>query len=121
MTATEIENLPDTIREMLLRERTAVLARMDAIAKDALALEFDGDGIPASSYGQEQALTDSLEARLATVEAALERIDDGTYGTCSECKSESPPAGCKLFPLQYSAFNARASRTNEREPVPWRS
>jgi RNA polymerase-binding transcription factor DksA len=99
MSATEIENLPDTIRDMLLRERTAVLARMDAIAKDALALEFDGDGIPASSYGQEQALSDSLEARLATVEAALERLDDGTYGICSECQSEIPPRRLQALPF----------------------
>jgi DnaK suppressor protein len=108
MSVSEIENLPNTIREMLLRERQAVLARMDAIAKDALALELDGDGVPASSYGQEQALTESLDARLATIDEALERLDEGTYGICSECKAEIPPRRLQALPFALLCVNCQS-------------
>lgn len=97
--AVNIENFPDSIRQMLTKEREAVLSRMDAIAKDALDVEFDGDGVPASSWGQDQALTDSLDGRLATIENALARLEDGSYGTCAECGSDIPPRRLEALPF----------------------
>lgn len=102
MSSADKNNLPDATNEMLLRERKAVLARIEAIAKDALAFECDGDGIPASSYGQEQALTDSLEIRLAAIDGALERLDQGTYGICSACRSKIPPR--RLLALPFASL-----------------
>ena len=99
MTATESDVLANSIRDMLMRERDAVIHRMDAIASDALLVEFDGDGVPASSWGQDQALTESLEARLETIEAALERLDRGSYGVCDDCKSDIPPKRLHALPF----------------------
>lgn len=99
MTTIEIEALPDSSREMLLKERDAVISRMESIAKDALDVEFDGDGVPASSWGQDQALTDSLDARLHTIESALSRLDDGTYGVCADCHSDIPPRRLEALPF----------------------
>jgi len=99
MTAIEIDNFPDSIRDMLLKERDAVINRMDGIAKDALQVEFDGDGVPASSWGQDQALTDSLDARLQTIESALMRLEGGTYGVCADCHSDIPPRRLRALPF----------------------
>jgi len=99
VTQIDIDNFPDSARDMLLRERHAVMSRMDAIAKDALEVEFDGDGVPASSWGQDQALTVPLDARLATIDAAIQRLDDGSYGICSDCKSDIPPRRLQALPF----------------------
>ncbi|HEV3312385.1 MAG TPA: TraR/DksA family transcriptional regulator, partial [Chloroflexota bacterium] len=88
-----------SIRDMLNKERSAVISRMDSITHDALLVEFDGDGVPASSWGQDLALTDSLDARLATIEGALERLDEGSYGVCAECKSDIPPRRLHALPF----------------------
>jgi RNA polymerase-binding transcription factor DksA len=99
MTQIPIDNFPDSIRDMLVKERNAVINRMDAIVKDALEVDFDGDGVPASSWGQDMALSDSLDARLSTIEAALQRLDDGSYGVCADCKSEIPPRRLHALPF----------------------
>lgn len=99
MTASPIDTFSSSIRDMLVKERDAVMHRMDAIAKDALLVEFDGDGVPASSWGQDQALTDSLESRLYTIEAALTRLDDGSYGVCAVCDSDIPPKRLHALPF----------------------
>jgi RNA polymerase-binding transcription factor DksA len=99
MAIVDIDNFPDSIREMLIKERDAVINRMDSIAKDALLVEFDGDGVPASSWGQDQALTDQLEGRLATIEDALTRLESGTYGVCADCNTDIPPRRLHALPF----------------------
>lgn len=94
-----INDFPDGIRDMLLKERGAVLHRMDAIAKDALEIDFGGDGVPASSWGQDLALSGSLESRLTTIEAALDRLEDGTYGACADCNADIPPRRLHALPF----------------------
>lgn len=49
--------------------RQGRLSRMDAMQQQAMA----------------QAAALSVQARLAAIEAALRRIDDGSYGECPEC------------------------------------
>lgn len=49
--------------------RQGRLSRMDAMQQQAMA----------------QAALASTRARLAAIEAALRRIDDGSYGECREC------------------------------------
>lgn len=95
----QIDDFPDSTRGMLEKERDTVLSRMDAIAKDALDIEFDGDGVPASSWGQDQALTESLDTRLNTIEGAISRLDDGSYGVCADCKADIPPRRLQALPF----------------------
>ncbi len=86
-------------QSMLMKERQAVLNRMDSIAKDALDIEFDGDGVPASSYGQDSALSESLESRLVVIDLALTRLEDGSYGICADCNQEIPPRRLQALPF----------------------
>ena len=86
-------------REMLMREREAVLHRMDAITQDALHFELETDGIPASGHESEQALIRMLESRLGDIDRALERIEDGSYGVCAGCSNDIPPRRLEALPF----------------------
>ena len=92
-------SVPEPTREMLVRERTAVLARMESITHDALSFELESDGIPPSGHEGEQALIRMLDSRLADIDAALARIDDGTYGVCADCSTQIPPRRLEALPF----------------------
>ena len=51
---------------------------------------------------QNQAMTRNLhereEIKLAGLVQALKRMDEGTYGTCTECGEEIPLARLEVFP-----------------------
>jgi DnaK suppressor protein len=86
-------------QEMLTRERAAVLQRIQAITHDALTFELESDGIPPSGHEGEQALIRMLNNRLADIDGALSRVDDGTYGICAECSTEIPPRRLEALPF----------------------
>lgn len=65
-------------------------------------------GEPAVSWGDEtkgyEHQLNELDTRLAEVERALRRLDEGTYGTCEVCgrptepeTDEAPSAGLRCF------------------------
>lgn len=89
----------DMTREMLQKERTAVLARIHAITQDALSFELESDGIPPSGHEGEQALIRMLESRLADIDGALSRLGDGTYGACADCATPIPPRRLEALPF----------------------
>ncbi len=43
-------------------------------------------------------LGDNAEQVISEIDAALERIEDGSYGTCSNCGEEIPPARLEANP-----------------------
>ncbi len=78
------------IRAGLVEERTHLLGQIDELTIGGeVDLDFDDDfadrGQVAGEQGENRALADTLQVQLNLVERALARIDEGTYGTCSEC------------------------------------
>jgi RNA polymerase-binding transcription factor DksA len=65
--------------------------------------EHQGD-VGTEMFLQERdvALEANAEAMLRQVEIALQRIDDGTYGTCDRCGK--PIAAARLEAIPYTAF-----------------
>lgn len=94
-----ISDLYESTRDMLQRERNAVVGRMEAITRDALDIEVETDGVPPSSYEREQALTVMLNSRLIEIDSALSKIDGGTYGMCTECGNEIPVRRLQALPF----------------------
>lgn len=92
-------SLHESTREMLLKERSTVLARIHSIEQDALSVELETDGVPASGYEREHALTRMLDSRLGDIENALARLEEGTYGTCASCASQIPPRRLEVHPF----------------------
>jgi RNA polymerase-binding protein DksA len=75
-------------RATLLAERDRLRAEVaqGIIAPDPMT--YGSQAAAASQVFEQQrdlALRDRNQQHLAEVEAALQRLDDGTYGTCVEC------------------------------------
>lgn len=78
------------VRSDLENERAHLLQRIDELtATGEVRMDFDDDfsdrGFVASEQGKNETLAGLLQSQLALVERALERLEDGTYGTCSVC------------------------------------
>src|SRR5690348_5240498 len=95
----ETTSLHESTRDMLLKERTVVLSRMEVLARDSLGFELESDGVPPSGYEREHAMAAMLENRLAEIGNALEKIDGGTYGICAGCKQAIPPRRLEVLPF----------------------
>ncbi len=75
--------------------RGFVEASKDSNADD----EHDPEGATiAFERSQVGALVQQAEAHLAAVDAALTRLDDGTYGACAVCGRQIPPARLAVRP-----------------------
>lgn len=70
-------------------------ARSDGTADD----EHDPEGSTLSSdWSQMEGLSRSTRDRIAEIERALRRIQDGSYGTCLSCAAPIPPARLEARP-----------------------
>ena len=56
-------------------------------------------GVPDSLYSDDVALLDEVDAELGGVDAALRRLDEGTYFTCDVCGTGLDPAVMERYPL----------------------
>jgi RNA polymerase-binding transcription factor DksA len=81
----------------LTKLRDELLAEAEDLNRQLAELETDGAAAPdfdenfadsaqvAAEVGENQALAANLRDQLVEVEAAVERIQAGTYGTCEVC------------------------------------
>ena len=81
----------DRLRTELLQERARVQA---AIAN----LRDSHDEVEELKAGIDDTLEENSEQLLAEVNAALERIDEGSYGTCAACGREIAPERLEARP-----------------------
>lgn len=111
---------------MILARRSAALTRLDQLT--AAATELAGEAQPLDGPDEEDmgeangaiverdrllALAAAARASLADMDAALARLDSGTYGTCAGCGERIPDprlealpeathcVGCKTGGLQF--------------------
>ncbi len=87
-------NAPVDPRSALLEERARVLAELKETAVEAPGPMTYGSQAAAAAHVFEQqrdlALRDHNEQHLAAIDAALARVDDGSYGRCTSCGQEIP-------------------------------
>jgi len=80
----------------------AQVARLTKAPERGSGISFGkrvGDGtIEAVARLSDVSVVDSLNVSIAQVEHALERLDDGTYGTCESCGRPIPPARLEARP-----------------------
>lgn len=101
----------DDVRERLLAERRQTLARLAALTGDYDSVvaasrdtnaddEHDPEGATiAFERSQIAALVRQAEQHLAEVDAALERWDEGSYGTCRSCGRPIPEGRLEARPV----------------------
>jgi DnaK suppressor protein len=99
------ETRTEDIRAALSARRDELQAEYSAaVAEMTLAGVVDaGDdvadlGTKAFNRDQEFAVAVSIRSRIDQVERALERLDEGRYGTCETCSEEIPVARLAAFP-----------------------
>lgn len=111
MTKEELEKL----KEQLLAEREKILEQMKGVAVenpavkgdfeplipnlDADEKDYDDTVTEAENLNLNIALESTLERRLEEINRVIRKIDDGTYGTCSNCTNPIHPERLKANPI----------------------
>lgn len=73
-------------RELLERERRTHLAELGLL---------DGESAPDEAA---MARRGTLQSNLEEIDAALIRVDDGTYGLCEDCRKPVPEGRLEIIP-----------------------
>jgi len=90
------------LKEKLLEEKARLEKELGRIATkedgdyeakypEDLGRDSDENAEEVEEYVAQIGVTETLEKRLKEVEAALERIKNGTYGICENCKEKEIP------------------------------
>ena len=96
---------PFDARAALLAERDRLLAELaeGIVAPDPMT--YGSQAAAATQVFEQQrdlALRERNQHQLAAVEAALRRLDDGTFGTCARCVK--PVAAARIEALPWAAY-----------------
>ncbi len=111
-------------RTRLLHERTQLLQRIaqergGLVSRADMAAEhdvrsFDGQAQAISERNDEFAMNEHETAKLGDIEAALERIDAGTYGQCTDCGVTIPPARLNAYPTAKRCIDCQTVAEQRR-------
>lgn len=118
------ERRPDSssLREMLTAERASTLERIAGLRRDwegivessagmAIDDEHDPEGATiAFERSQIEALLDHEHQRLAELDRALERLREGSYGTCERCGRRIATERLAARPAASTCISCAASR-----------
>jgi len=92
---------PIAVRVALVAERTRLLAELGEPIESPGQMTYGSQAAAASHVFEQQrdlALRDRSRAELDRVNAALRKIDAGTYGVCETCGSPIAPERLEAIP-----------------------
>ena len=77
--------------------------------------EHDPEGATiAFERSQVRALVQQAEAHLGEIDAAVQRLDDGTYGVCTTCGAMIPEGRLEVRPTAATCVTCAASQAGSR-------
>jgi len=91
-------------RDELLAERDHLTTQLEQLGRAPCTRDLDFDegfadsGQVTAERGEVDALAGSLSENLAEIEAALEKLEAGTYGQCEDCGQAIAPARLEAMP-----------------------
>jgi 16S rRNA (guanine(527)-N(7))-methyltransferase RsmG/RNA polymerase-binding protein DksA len=101
-------------RKILMAERERLLKEIESVASDTQALDAAAEG--AEDLGDvaeldaqnaiDQRLLEDLQGRLEEVEAALKRIEEGSYGICEKTGRPIPVERLEAYPAARTVVDA---------------
>lgn len=110
----------DFYRDRLLRERQTLEKELSEIGKGNLKVlqseatgeaAYDDHLADSGTYTFERerdlSLENNLRDLLAKIDAALAKIDKGTYGVCDRCAKEIDPARLKALPYANMCISCK--------------
>ena len=101
-----------TVRAALEAERTRLLADICETIQAPCQMTYGSQAAAASQVFEQQrdlALRDRAEQHLALVDAALARLDDGTFGTCLNCGRPIAPGRLEALPWAAHCIDCQAT------------
>lgn len=112
----------DDRRALLTQQRDATLRRLAGLQREFAALagaaavnsddEHDPEGATIAFERQHlAALVSQAEGRLEAIDAALARLEAGTYGVCSRCGQPIPAARLAARPTATTCTACAGGRT----------
>jgi RNA polymerase-binding protein DksA len=103
----------DKIREQLNKEKTEILLNVRGGSGLPLHMNPDRDDLAQDYITLEKnvAIKAIEREQLEKIKQALRRLDDGTYGLCSECGEPIPPERMEILP--YAALCVRCQSQQE--------
>jgi DnaK suppressor protein len=111
-------------RERLLQERTQLLARIAEqrgglvsradMAADHFDNSFQSRAQIRTERQTEFAMNEHETAELGDIEAAMERMDAGTYGQCTDCGVSIPPARLNAYPTAKRCIDCQTVAEQRR-------
>ena len=110
------------LRDLLSNLRTRETERVRALREDRSGDVSDdpGDTLDDARADEDlelhSALIDRAENRLTQIHEALERLDDGTYGVCRNCKGEIELARLKAMPFADHCGKCLGIEAGDRAP-----
>lgn len=110
------------IRRRLEGEREALLGQLDAfpIANENQDEDYGAGQHPADDASEvflrerNVALRGNTQDLIAQVDAALERLDEGGYGTCARCGNQINPERLEALPYAIYCVSCQAIVDQER-------
>jgi DnaK suppressor protein len=115
---------PSLYRERLLQERAQLLQRIaqqrgGLVSRADMAAEHDVRSLDdraqaISERDDEFAINEHETAELGDIEAALERMDAGTYGQCTDCGVTIPPARLHAYPTAKRCIDCQTVAEQRR-------
>ena len=106
------------IRTKLESEKKRLLGELDQLSEAGRPSEERREGSPFGKREEEAteslelerrlALEQGIKAQLADIDAALAKIQDGTYGKCEICGKPIEPARLEVLPQARRCMNCKA-------------
>jgi RNA polymerase-binding protein DksA len=123
MTSAELKTFKDSLLLLRARLRGDVSKMADTALKKSRS-ESNGDlssmpihmaDIGSDNFEQEFTLSlmENDGGTLTQIEASLERIEEGTYGSCEECGAKIPKA--RLNAVPYASLCVRCAEQQEQK------
>jgi DnaK suppressor protein len=90
--------LESTVRASLEEDRKQLTEQLAELEGGSFDENFADSGQVAAEQGEVQSLAGTLREQLDAVEAALTKLDEGTYGLCERCQQPIPDARLEAMP-----------------------
>ena len=108
---------PQALRDALLEERRRALGGLDETVQAPGQMTYGSQAAAASQVFAQQrdlALHDRSQVQLDLVDAALARLDAGTFGACLRCGQPISPARLEALPWAAHCITCQAIVDRER-------
>jgi len=99
--------------QRIAQERGGCVSRVDMAAEHDVR-DFDNRAQARSERDDEFAMNEHETAQLGDIEAALERLQAGCYGTCTDCGAAIPDARLSAYPTAKRCIDCQRQTEHHR-------